>query len=135
MSLTPDNCFHLTVEIVREIHTAAIESFGGSDGVREMVLLESAVAAPQSSFGGKSPYQDLPELAAAYLFYICRNHPFIDGNRRAALGACLVFLRLNGIEPKEDGPEWEQLTMDVASSALDREQTTARLRNLLRARK
>jgi death-on-curing protein len=135
MSLTPENCLHLTAEIVLEIHAAAIESFGGSDGVRETALLESAVAAPQSSSGGKSPYQDLPELAAAYLFYICRNHPFIDGNKRTALGACLVFLRLNGIEPNEDGPEWEQLTMDVASSALDREQTTARLRKLVRALK
>jgi death-on-curing protein len=135
MSLTPENCFYLTVGIVREVHAAAIESFGGSDGVRDLALLESAVAAPQSSFGGKSPYQDLPELAAAYLFYICRNHPFIDGNKRAALGACLVFLRLNGIEPREDGPEWEQLTMDVASSALDREQTSVQLRKLLRARK
>jgi death-on-curing protein len=135
MSFTPENCFHLTVDIVREIHVAAIERFGGSDGVRDLALLESAVAAPQASFAGKSPYQDLPEVAAAYLFYICRNHPFIDGNKRAALGACLVFLRLNGIEPDKDGPEWEQLTLDVASSALDREQTTARLRKLLRARK
>jgi death-on-curing protein len=135
MSFTPENCFHLTVEIVREIHGAAIEGFGGSDGVRDLALLESAVAAPQASFGGKSPYEDLPEVAAAYLFYLCRNHPFIDGNKRAALGACLVFLRLNGIEPNKDGPEWERLTVDVASSVLDREQTTARLRKLLRTRK
>jgi death on curing protein len=135
MSFTQENCFHLTVDIVREIHTAAIESFGGSDGVRDLALLESAVAAPQASFGGKSPYEDLPEVAAAYLYYLCRNHPFIDGNKRAALGACLVFLRLNGIEPNKDGPEWEQLTLDVASSALDRAETTARLRKLLRARK
>ncbi len=135
MSITPENCFHLTVDIVREIHVSAIESFGGSDGVRDLALLESAVAAPQASFGGKSPYEDLPEVAAAYLFYICRNHPFIDGNKRAALGACLVFLRLNGIEPDKDGPDWEQLTLDVASSALDRGETTVRLRKLLRARK
>ncbi len=135
MSITPENCFHLTVDIVREIHVSAIESFGGSDGVRDLALLESAVAAPQASFGGKSPYEDLPEVAAAYLFYLCRNHPFIDGNKRAALGACLVFLRLNGIEPDKDGPDWEQLTLDVASSALDRGETTVRLRKLLRARK
>jgi death on curing protein len=135
MSATPENCFHLTVDIVREVHARAIENFGGSDGVRELALLESAVAAPQASFGGKSPYQDLPEVAAAYLFYLCRNHPFIDGNKRAALGACLVFLRLNGIEPEKDGPEWEQLTLDVASSVLDREGTTTRLRNLLSAGK
>jgi death-on-curing protein len=135
MSLTPQNCFHLTVDIVQEIHAAAIKNFGGSHGLRDLALLESAVAAPQASFGGQSPYRDLPEVAAACLFYLCRNHPFVDGNKRAALGACLVFLRLNGFEPKKDGPEWEQLTLDVASSALDREQTTARLRRLLRPRK
>ena len=89
------------------------------------------MAAPQASFGGKSPYADLAEVAAAYLFYLCRNHPFIDGNKRAALGACIVFLRLNGIEPRTDGPEWEELTLAVASSALDRAETTARLRKLL----
>ncbi|SRR6266567_4328608 len=131
MSATPENCFHLSVDIVREIHAQAIARFGGSDGVREAALLESAVAAPQASFGGKSPYRDLAEVAAAYLFYLCRNHPFIDGNKRAALGACIVFLRLNGIEPRADGPEWGELTVAVASSALDRAETTARLRKLL----
>jgi death-on-curing protein len=119
------------VEIVREIHAEAIAKFGGSDGVRDMALLESAVGAPQASFGGKSPYDNLAEVAAAYLFYLCRNHPFIDGNKRAALGACLVFLRLNGIEPKADGPEWEELALAVAASAIDRDETTARLRKLL----
>jgi death on curing protein len=131
MSATPDNCFHLTVEIVREIHAEAITRFGGSDGVREMALLESAVAAPQASFGGGSPYQDIVEVAAAYLFYLCKNHPFIDGNKRAALGACIVFLRLNGIEPKIDGPQWEELTLAVASSEIDRDEATQRLRKLL----
>jgi death-on-curing protein len=96
-----------------------------------MPLLESAVGAPQPSFGGKSPYEDLTEVAAAYLFYLCRNHPFIDGNKRAALGACIVFLRLNGIEPRADGPEWEELTLVVAASAIDRDEATARLRKLL----
>ena len=135
MSVTPQDCFHLTVDIVREIHAEAIAKFGGSDGVRDMALLESAVAAPQASFGGKSPYKDLAEVAAAYLFYLCRNHPFIDGNKRTALGACIVFLRLNGIEPKADGPEWEELTLDVAASRIDRDQATARLRKLLGHRK
>jgi death-on-curing protein len=131
MSSLPENCFHLAVDVVREIHTEAIAKFGGSDGVREIALLESAVAAPQASFGGKSPYADLAEVAAAYLFYLCKNHPFIDGNKRAALGACIVFLRLNGIEPKTDGPKWEELTLAVASSTIDRDEATARLRKLL----
>ena len=131
MSASPDNCFHLTVEIVREIHAEAIARFGGSDGVRDSALLESAVAAPQASFGGRSPYLDLTELAAAYLYYLCRNHPFIDGNKRGALGSCIVFFRLNGIEPKPDGPEWEELVLAIASGNLDREQATIRLRELL----
>ena len=131
MSAEHDECFHLTVEIVLEIHAAAIADFGGSDGLRERALLESAVAAPQATFGGESVYADVAEMAAAYLFYLCRNHPFIDGNKRAALGACLVFLRLNGLEPAPDGPEWEQLTLDVAASKLDRDATTERLRALL----
>ncbi len=135
MSATPQECFHLTVEIVREIHAEAIGRFGGSDGVREMALLESAVAAPRASFGGGSPYQDIAEVAAAYLFYLCKNHPFIDGNKRAALGACIVFLRLNGIELATDGPAWEELTLAVASSEIDRNDATQRLRRLLPKRK
>jgi len=131
VNVTPENCFPLTVEIVREIHAEALAKFGGSDGVREMALLESAVAAPQASYGGQSVYADVTEIAAAYLFYLCRNHPFIDGNKRAALGACIVFLRLNGIEPKPDASEWEELTVAVAASVLDRDETTARLRKLL----
>jgi death on curing protein len=135
MSARPDDCFHLTVEMVREIHAEALERFGGLDGIRELALLESAVAAPQSSFGGQSPYADIPEVAAAYLFYLCKNHPFIDGNKRAALGACLVFLRLNDFEPQADGPEWEDLTMAIASNQLDREQATQTIRKLVKPMK
>jgi len=131
VSVSPENCFHLTVEIVREIHAEAIARFGGSDGVRDIALLESAVAAPKASFGVKSPYRDLVEVAAAYLFYLCRNHPFIDGNKRAALGSCIVFLRLNGVEPRPDGPEWEELVLAIAAGSLDREQATTRLCELL----
>ena len=131
MSASPENCFHLSVEIVREIHSETIARFGGSDGVRDSALLESAVAAPQASFGGKSPYRDLAEVAAAYLYYLCRNHPFVDGNKRAALGSCIVFLRLNGLEPRPDGPEWEDLVLGIAAGTLDRMQATIRLRELL----
>lgn len=135
MNVPPNDCFHLTGEIVQEIHASALARFGGADGVREMALLESAVAAPQATSGGQSPFSDVCEVAAAYLFYLCRNHPFVDGNKRTALGACLVFLRLNGSAPGPDGPEWEDLVLAVASGRLDREQTTARLRRLVPARR
>jgi death-on-curing protein len=95
------------------------------------------VAAPQASFGGKPLIQDPIEMAAAYLFYLCRNHPFVDGNKRTALAAALVFLDANGLLADPGVPtraidDWESLALDVASSKLDREQTARRLRGLLK---
>jgi death-on-curing protein len=133
VSPTPEDCVHLSVEIVREIHAEALKKFGGSDGVRDENLLASAVFTPQSSFGGKSPYADLVEIAGAYLFYLCGNHPFIDGNKRTAMMAAIVFLRLNEIKPAPDSDKWERLVLDVASSKLDRDETTRRLRKLVKA--
>ena len=87
MSAMPEVPFHLTVEIVREIHAAAIAEFGGSTGVRESSLLESAVAAPQASIGGRSPYADIAAMAAAHMVYLSKEQPFTDGNKRAGVGA------------------------------------------------
>jgi death-on-curing protein len=129
---SPTSCIHLTVDIVLEIHSEAIARFGGLDGLREPALLESAVATPQATFGGVSPYRDRIEVAGAYLFYLCGNHPFVDGNKRVALGACLVFLQLNGLEPAPDSEQWENLTLDVAAGKLSRDETTKRLRKLVK---
>ena len=131
MSATPDSCIHLTVDIVKEIHDVVLAEFGGSGGVRDEALLHSAVAAPQATFGGESPFADLAEVAAAYLFYICRNHPFIDGNKRTAMTAAIVFLRLNSVKPMPDSDNWEALALNVAGSRLDRDGTTKRLKALL----
>jgi len=135
VNATPDDCFHLTVELVRDIHTEALEKFGGLQGVRDENLLASAVLTPQSSFAGKSPYADIVDIAAAYLFYICGNHPFFDGNKRTAMMAAIVFLRLNGIDTLPDSEMWEQLMLDVAASKLDRDATTRRLRKLVKSRR
>ncbi|MDQ2868911.1 MAG: Fic family protein [Verrucomicrobiota bacterium] len=91
MKPAPNDCVHLTVDIVLEINAHALRDFGGATGIRDAGLLASAVFAPQSSFGGKSPYADLIEIAAAYLFYLCGNHPFVDGNKRTAMAglSCL----------------------------------------------
>ena len=132
MSARPEDCFHLSIETVVEIHAEAIKQFGGLGGVRDENLLASAVLAPQSTFGGKSPYHDLVEIAAAYLFYICNNYPFLDGNKRTAMMAAIVFLRINGIETLPDSAEWERLMFDVASGRLDRAATTRQLRKLLK---
>jgi death-on-curing protein len=128
---------HLTVEAVKAIHAEVMAAHGGGAGLREAALLESAVAAPQATMMGETLFTDPVEMAAAYLFYLCRNHPFVDGNKRTALAACLVFLSENELLPEEqlDVDAWESLTLDVAASRLDREQTTKRLRGLLRSKK
>ena len=131
MSARPTACVHLSVDIVEEIHAEAIRQFGGLDSVRDRALLESAAAAPPATFGGESVFKDIVEVAAAYLFYVCRNHPFLDGNKRAALGACIVFLRMNGRTPAADSGKWETLTIKVADGSLDRHQVTAHLRRLV----
>jgi death-on-curing protein len=125
---------HPTVEAVKAIHAEVLTAHGGGAGLREEPLLESAVAAPQATMMGEPLFTDPIEIAAAYLFYLCRNHPFVDGNKRTALATCLVFLSENGLLPDEklDINAWESLTLDVAASRLDREQTTNRLRALIR---
>ena len=125
---------HLTVEAVKAIHREVLAAHGGAAGIRDETLLESAVAAPQASMMGQPLISDPLEIAAAYLFYICRNHPFLDGNKRAALAACLVFLEENGLLPNKKLPvnDWEQFVLDVASSRITRDETTRRLRKLLR---
>lgn len=124
---------HLTVSAVKAIHVGVLAAHGGGEGLRDPGMLESAVAAPQASWGGAPIMTDPIEIAAAYLFYICRNHPFVDGNKRAALASCLVFLHQNHLLPAQPLPidAWENLVLDVAASRLDRDATTARLRTLL----
>lgn len=131
MPITADNCQHLSVEIVKAIHDAALENYGGLQGIREEALLHSAVAAPQATFGGQSVYADVVEVAAAYLFYIASNHAFLDGNKRTAMMAAIVFLRINGSQTAPDSPDWFALMDDVGNSRLSRDQTTARLRALV----
>jgi death on curing protein len=125
---------YLTVAAVKAIHRQVLAAHGGAAGIREETLLESAVAAPQASMMGQPLISDSIEIAAAYLFYICRNHPFVDGNKRTALAACLVFLEENQLLPGAKLPtnDWEMFVLDVAASKLDRTTTTRRLRKLLK---
>ena len=127
---------HPTVAAVKAIQTEVLAAHGGSAGLLDEALLECAVAAPQATMMVEPLFADPVEMAAAYLFYVCRNHPFVDGNKRTALATCLVFLSENGLLPDEelDTDAWEKLTLAVAASQLDREQTTTRLRRLLRLR-
>jgi len=126
----------LTVAAVEAIHQEVLAAHGGMSGLRDRALLEAAVAAPQATYGGEALIKDVLDIAAAYLFYLCRNHPFNDGNKRTALAVCLVFLEANEQLPEPNLPvehvdEWETLILDIAASRVDRAVATRRFRALL----
>lgn len=124
---------HPSVDQVIAIHANVIAKSGGSDGIRDKGLLESAVAAPQATIFGEPIFEDGIEIAAAYLYYLCQHHPFIDGNKRIALATCLVFLSLNRLlsNLSLDEDVWVEFTLDVAASKFTREEMTMKLRDLI----
>jgi len=110
----------LSVQDVLELHADQIEAYGGSDGIRDEGLLESAVAQPQASFGEDFIHPDLFQMAAAYAFHIAQNQPFLDGNKRTGLHAALVFLRLNGFSVEPSPERLYQAMIDIAEHRLDK---------------
>ena len=94
------NTIFLSLGEIIEIHRDQIERYGGDPGIRDLELLQTAVAMPAAGFGNKYLHSDLYEMAAAYLFHITQNHPFVDGNKRTGAVAAIAFMSLNGIELK-----------------------------------
>ena len=109
----PDPLF-LTFDEVLALHAEQLERYGGEVGLLRPELLSSALAMPRATFGGELLHPTLNEMAAAYLFHICQNHPFLDGNKRAALAACLAFLWLNDREIVADPDELTELVLGLA---------------------
>jgi len=112
----------LTRDEALAIHADMIDRYGGSGGVRDAGLLDSALAQPQATFGGQFLCKDVAEMAAAYLFHIVKNHPFIDGNKRVGVAAAVVFLKMNGLILRPDPGGIERLALDVATGTADRGQ-------------
>jgi death-on-curing protein len=112
----------LSLDQVLEIQQSCIELYGGAYGIRDVGLLQSALAQPSAGFAGEYFHTDIYEMAAAYLFHLSRNHPFIDGNKRTALASCLSFLTYNSIEIKADFPDLEELTLKAAQGKIEKEQ-------------
>ena len=102
------------------IHADQIERYGGSPGIRDLGLLQSALTMPRASFGREWLHRDLYEMAAAYAFHISQDHPFKDGNKRTALASALVFLEINDISSTDPAGRLYQAMMDVAAGALDK---------------
>ncbi len=120
----------LTLDEILEIHAQQIELYGGSDGVRDSAGLESAVATPMASFGGEFLHSTIPSMAAAYLFHVCQNHPFLDGNKRTAANAAITFLLLNDWDLDLSEDELVDLVLAVASGRASK----ATLTNVLNAK-
>jgi death on curing protein len=118
----------LDVDDVLELHATLIVEHGGSDGIRDRGLLESAVAQPMASFGGEFLH-DLLEMAAALLVSLVGNHPFVDGNKRTGLAAMLMFLELNGYSVDESTRALVDLTLAVASGLMSKAQVAQLLRD------
>jgi death-on-curing protein len=105
----------LTLEHVLRVHERVVKLYGGSDGIRDVKLIESAIALPQQGFGGQYVHKSLAEMAAAYLFHLTKNHGFVDGNKRTGFVAALTFLEMNDIDTDGiDENEMEAITRAVA---------------------
>jgi len=105
---------------VIEIHNDQIKRYGGRAGIRDLDLLKSAIAMPSASFGGDYLHTDIYEMAAAYLFHIVQNHPFIEGNKRTGAVASVVFLMMNGAKLHADEDTFEKIVLSVAEGKIDK---------------
>ncbi len=104
----------LTLDEILVIHHDQITHYGGSEGVRDWGLLQSAIAMPATTFSGQFLHGDLCEMAAAYLFHLVQNHPFIDGNKRVGAVAAYIFLALNDQHLTADNDTYAELVLAVA---------------------
>jgi len=108
----------LTFAEIIEIHDYQIEHFGGGEGLRDIELLKSAIGMPSATFGGEYLHPTILEMAAAYLYHLVENHPFVDGNKRVGAMAALIFLDLNGYEFDASDAEFTDMVLKVASGKM-----------------
>jgi death-on-curing protein len=110
----------LTLDEVLEMHDRQIELYGGAHGLRDPGALESAVATPQATFGGEYLHPTVTDMAAAYLFHLAQNHPFIDGNKRVGANAAITFLIMNQVEPTFSEEALVELVLGVAQGVISK---------------
>jgi death-on-curing protein len=128
--VTPDDPEFLVVEDVLELHALQLARYGGGGGLRDSGRLDAAVAQARTTFDGEFVHNDLFEMAAAYLFHIIQNHPFVDGNKRTGLLASLVFLDLNGLSVVHESETLYALTLGVAEGRVEKREVAATLRRI-----
>lgn len=122
----------LSLALVFEIHKEAIEVYGGTFGARDVGLLESAIAQPRATFGGRYLHEDLSTMAAAYCYHLVMNHPFVDGNKRVGAIAAFVFLDMNGAEFDASQDEYLDLVLSLAAGKRTKDDVIAFFRKHVR---
>jgi death on curing protein len=120
---------YLTEEQVLFIHYRLVSEIGGEHGVRDIGLLQSAVARPKATFDNQELYTNIYEKAAALMESLVNNHPFIDGNKRTGIACTVLFLRQNGIAFSAKNSELEKFTLRVASSKIELSEIAKWLKN------
>ena len=115
-----------------EIHLDQIANYGGTPEIRDLGILESAIEQPRATFGGSFLHSFPFEMAAAYLFHVVKNHPFVDGNKRTGTVAAVVFLRWNGLIFRAAAGELSDLTLAVATGLADKQEIAAFLQERCR---
>ena len=119
----------LSLAEMLEIHQDQISRYGGASGIRDIALLKSALGMPSVTFGGEFLHTDIYEMAAAYLFHLVKNHPYVDGNKRVGVVAALVFLILNGFDFTAPEDELAEMVLAVARGELDKAQVAVFIRS------
>ena len=119
----------LSVDNVLHLQADTNENEGGSDGLRDLPLLESAVMMPQQQFGGEYLHDGIPAMAAAYLFHITSNHPFVDGNKRAGAMSAYVFLDVNDYDLTAAESDFEKIVLNLASGSVAKSDLIAWFKN------
>jgi death-on-curing protein len=123
----------LTLTEVLKIHRDQISRYGGTTGIRDIERLKSALGMPAATYGGEFLHTDVFEMAAAYLFHLVKNHPFLDGNKRVAAVAALVFLLLNGHDFDAPEDDFAETVLSVARSEIDKAEVAVFIRRWSRA--
>ena len=122
----------LSLPEVLEIHEDQVARYGGASGIRDIELLKSAVGMPSVTYGGHFLHTDICEMAAAYLFHLVQNHPFVDGNKRTGAVAMLVFLALNGFDFDASEDDFAEMVLTVARGELDKADVAVFIRRFTR---
>ena len=122
----------LSLPEILEIHQDQVARYGGTLGVRDIELLKSAIGMPMATYGGDFLHTDVYEMAAAYLYHLVKNHPFLDGNKRVGAVAALVFLLLNGYDFNAPEDDFAELVLAVARGELDKAQVAVLIRRWCR---